>query len=139
MNVEFCHERDETGAACVQVKDHAAMGLPHLRYPHTTGLVVQPPRRGTLVLDRKGRVWRRENTLWHHLARPGEEWLGRWPWSEVLRAHGPLRFDPNQSPLPARCPACGHWLMSDGAEGLICGKRGGCGAEWDFATIREDV
>ena len=44
--------------------------------------------------------------------------------------------DPDSSPLPARCPVCRRWLISDGAEALICGKRGGCGAEWDFDTIR---
>lgn len=37
-----------------------------------------------------------------------------------------------------RCPRCGHYLVSDGADGLICGKRGGCGDEWSVESVERN-
>lgn len=34
-----------------------------------------------------------------------------------------------------RCPQCGHILVTDGADGVICGKRGGCGNEYLWETV----
>lgn len=38
--------------------------------------------------------------------------------------------------ITPRCPVCGHALNDDGAEGWICSKRGGCGAEWHAETVQ---
>ncbi|GAB2734657.1 hypothetical protein [Nocardioides pakistanensis] len=56
-------------------------------------LDMEPTRRGTVVRDRDGDLWRRGNTRWSCLAPVDGERVtrvGRLPWYALKRQYGPL-------------------------------------------------